>query len=196
MKNKVIFFILIFTIISLFFLVQRNNKRSEPVNSSAAPPIITPVQIETTNVMDSPDGSLTLILEEKNGLQSLFVTTIPNGQKVQIYKKETAGHKLEIPYNSWSPDNIYFFLKEKTPAINNYLVFQSSGNIFASDSPYLSVQELFRNKVPNYAIEDITGWAAPNLLLINARMITEDKKASFWFEVSSQLFIQLGTYFK
>ena len=182
MKDKVIFFILIVTIISLFFLVQRNNKRSEPVNSSAAPPIITPVQIETTNVMDSPDGSLKLILEEKNGLQTIFVTTIPEGQKVQIYKKETAGHKLEIPYNTWSPDNIYFFLK-------------SSGNIFASDSPYLSVQELFRNKVPNYAIEDITGWAAPNLLLINARMITEDKKASFWFEVSSQLFIQLGTYF-
>ena len=181
----------------LFVFVWRNNKKSQPLFISASPPVITPVQAEASNIMDSPDGSKTLTLEKKETLSSLFISSKSDEQRQQIFKKEETGSRsLSIPYNTWSPDNVYVFLKEKTPTINNYFVFQSSGDLFSNDLSYVSVQELFKKNVPDYLIEDVTGWADPNLLIINAKSIEGDKKVSFWFDVPSQLFIKLGTYFK
>lgn len=193
MRNKTIFFVITtITVIALFAIVKLNNRKSQPIITSAAPAAITPVRVETTSSMDSPDGSKTLTLDD-----SLSILSKPDGQKIRIYKKEEIGYrKLEIPFNTWSPDNIYVFLKERTPAIDNYLVFQSSGNMFSNNLPYISIQELFQKNLPNYSIEDVTGWAAPNLLIVNAKSNESGQKVSFWFDVSSQSFIQLGTYFK
>ena len=198
MRIKVIFFITVIAIVALFVMVQLNNKKSQPIITSAAPAVTAPVPTELlSSNMDSPDGSRTLTLEKKGMSYSLFISSKSEGQKVQIYKKEEVdSHKLEIPYNTWSPDNVYVFLKEKTPAIDNYLVFQSSGNLFSNGLSYVTVQELFKKNMPDYIIEDITGWAAPNLLIVNAKLISDDKKVSFWFDVPSQSFTQLGTYFK
>lgn len=196
MKIKIIPFVIIAAVIMLFVFVQKNNKKSQPIFTSAAPAIITPIPTEAANVMDSPDGNMTLTLEEKKALQSLFVSSKTDGKKIPIYKKEKVGsRKLEIPYNTWSPDNIYVFLKEKTPTIDNYLVFQSSGKLFSNNLPYVSIQELFNKSIPNYFIEDVTGWAAPNLLIINTRANESNNKVSFWFDVPNQSFTQLGTYF-
>ena len=177
----------------LFVFVQRNDKKSQPIFTSAAQPVITPVQTETLNFMDSPEGSKTLTLVSN----SLSILSKPDGQKILIFKNEkTDPYKLEIPYNTWSPDNVYVFLKEKTPTIDDYLVFQSSGNIFPNNSAYVSIQELFKKDVPDYSIEDVTGWAAPNLLIVNTKANETGNKVSFWFDVPSLSFIQLGTYFK
>ena len=193
MKLKTIFFIFIITFITLFVFILSNNKKSQTITTSAAtPPIITPIQVETVSVMDSPEGSKTLTIDG-----SLFVSSNPDGQKINIFKKEEIGAlKLEIPYNTWSPDNVYIFLKLKTSPVDDYLVFQSSGDLFPNNLPYVSIQELFKINVPDYTIEDVTGWAAPNLLIVNTKANESDEKVSFWFDVPSQSFIQLGTYFK
>jgi hypothetical protein len=91
---------------------------------------------------------------------------------------------------------VYFFLKEKTPHEEDYLVFRSSGELFSDDARALSVQQLFREKVKGYTIEDVTGWADPTLLVVNTKTVDGDTKVSFWFDVPNQTFIQLGTYFK
>lgn len=170
---KTFLFITITTAITLFVMVQRNNKTNQPVFSASIPVVITPVQTEAFNYMDSPDGTMTLKLISN----SLFVSSKSDGQERQIYKNEEINsHNLEIPFNTWSPDNVYIFLKEKTPSINNYLVFQSSGNLFSNNLPYMSIQELFKINVPNYSITDVTGWAAPNLLIINTKLIGETVK--------------------
>ncbi len=196
MKTKIIISIIAITVI-LLAVFQFNNKKSQTVITSAAPPIVTPIQVETSDAMDSPDGSKTLMLEKKGQFQTVATSSKTDGKKIQVYKEETLGsNRFKIPYNSWSPDNVYFFLVEKNPTYNNYFVFQSEGGLFPSNLPYTSIRELFNSKLPDYTIEDVTGWGGINLIIVNAKKISDDQKVSFWFDVPSQTFIQLGTYFK
>ncbi len=197
MKIKISILILIITLLAFFVTGELNNKKSKTIKTSAASPVITPIEVETTNSMDSPDGTRILTIEKKDNFYTIFVTSNLDDKKVQIFKKEKINSsQLEIPYNTWSPDNVYFFLKEKTAAIDNYLVFQSSGEIFLNNLSYLSIQEPFKLNAPDYTIEEVTGWAAPNLIVVNTKQNDFDNKSSFWYEVPSQAFIQLGTYFK
>ena len=131
------------------------------------------------------------------GFKHSFFTSIkPEETKQLIFRKEgVLSQNLSIPYNTWSPDNIYVFIKEATPTVNNYYVFFTSESSFSDSSQYLNIQSLFAEKVSDYIILDVTGWAAPNLLIVNAKENQSEKKVSFWFEVSSQSFLLLGTYF-
>lgn len=197
------FVIVVGTALAVFVTIQRGNTTNRSLISSAAAPIAQiPLPTEapagpTVSVMDSPEGSETLTLEKQGMVYSLFVTAKPDGQKVQIFTKEEPNSQtLEIPFNTWSVENNYVFLKEKTPSQMNYLVFQSNGSVFSNNSVSISVQEHFKEKVPNYEIEDVTGWAGNTSLIVNAKEVGGERKLSFWFEVPSQSFIQLGTYFK
>ena len=113
-----------------------------------------------------------------------------------IFAKElNKSQDLLIPYNTWSPDNKYLFLKEITPTTNNYYVLTASGAPLKEGVKYVNIQELFSQKQPDYSITDVTGWADPNLIVVNTKSNKEGRLVSFWFEVSSQVFIQLSTYF-
>ena len=113
-----------------------------------------------------------------------------------IFTKElNKSQDLLIPYNTWSPDNKYLFLKETTPTTNNYYVLTASGAPLKEEVKYVNIQELFSQKQPDYSITDVTGWADPNLIVGNTKSNKEGRLVSFWFEVSSQVFIQLSTYF-
>ncbi len=170
-----------------------------PVAAVVSPTTILPPQVQVYQ-MDSPEGSKTLEVEkvESTGLplHSIFVTSKSDGVSRKILNADTTYHNLAIPFNTWSPDTTYFFLEETTSDREDYLVFQSSGEPFSDEALSLSVQQLFKEKVEGYTIEDVTGWASESLLLVNTKEIDGDGKVSFWFEVPSQTFIQLGTYFK
>lgn len=197
MKIKISIFILILSFLTFFITAELNNKKNKTLTTSAASPAITPIETETTNSMDSPDGAMTLTIEKKDNFYTIFVTSNSDGKKVQIFRKEKINSsQLEIPYNTWSPDNIYFFLKEKNASVDDYLVFQSSGELFLNNLSYLSIQEAFKLSAPSFTIEEVTGWAAPNLIILNTKQNDSGNKVSFWFEVPSLAFIQLGTFFK
>lgn len=193
MKSKTILLITIIAFIAVSTFVLSSNKKKKTVLTSAAPPISSEINREVVpSLMDSPDGSMSLVLGDK-----LIVSSKADSQRVYELKKEMiSSNKLEIPYNTWSPDNVYVFLKEKTSDIDDYLVLKSSGDLFSSDQTHISIQDLFQKNLPNYVIEDVTGWAAPNLLVVNTKAKDSDQKISFWFDVPSQSFIQLSTYFK
>lgn len=202
---KPLFFIIVATGISLAFLTHRSYKIDTRVFSTLpdfltpTPTIIIPSPIQITS-MDSPDGTRTLTMERqqiKDHFRNSFFTSIKSEKTKQLIfrKEEVLSQNLSIPYNTWSPDNIYVFIKEATPTINNYYVFFTSGNSFPDSSQYLNIQSLFEKKVSDYTILDVTGWAAPNLLLVNAKKNQSEKKVSFWFDVTSQSFTLLGTYF-
>ncbi len=195
--------IVIGTALAVFVTVQRENTTNRSLISSAAAPIAqVPLPTEVpvgpvVSVMDSPEGAMTLTLEKQGAVYSVFISAKPDGQKEKIYSmEEPTSQTLEIPFNAWSVENNYVFLKEKTPLLTNYLVFQSNGEDFSNKSTFISVQEYFKEKVPNYEIEDVTGWAGNTSLIVNAKEVGGEQKLSFWFEVPSQSFIQLGTYFK
>ena len=202
---KTLFIILLATITSLVFLTYRNNRIDSrifsalPDSLAPTPTIIIPGPIQT-ELMDSPDGTRTLTMERQqikdNFKHSFFTSIKPEETKKLIFTKEGAlSQNLSIPYNTWSPDNIYVFIKEATPTVNNYYVFFTSGSSFSDSSQYLNIQSLFAEKVSNYTILDVTGWAAPNLLIVNSKKNQSEKKVSFWFDVSNQSFLLLGTYF-
>ncbi len=170
-----------------------------PVAAIVSPTTMPPPQVQVFQ-MDSPEGSKTLEVErvESTGLplHSIFVTSKSDGVSHKIITTDTTYHNLTIPFNSWSPDTTYFFLTETTSDSKDYLVFRSSGEPFTDEVLSLSVQQLFKEKVEGYTIEDVTGWADPTLLVVNTEAIDGGDKVSFWFDVPSQTFIQLGTYFK
>jgi hypothetical protein len=193
MNKKIsIFFILTVVVaFALFYTTGRGEKKTTMPESAPQPVAAAPVSKVST--MDSPEGSKTLTVDDG----SIYVSAKDESEKQLLYKKTIAqDENLEIPFNTWDPANTYFFLKDTTPESIEYLVFKSSGEKFTPDLPFLSVGEIFQSKVQGYVIEDITGWAAPDLLLVNAKQSSGDAKVSFWFEVPSRSFIQLSTYFK
>jgi len=208
LKHRLEMFVLITTgtALSLFFLLQRNNNMEKRVFSTAAMNSIvsdspTPVVLhpEVTSIMNSPDGmkSLTMIKEYSEGLSKYtFITTSPDTERIEIFtKKLEDSQNLSIPFNTWSPDNEYLFLTESTPTLNNYYVFSASGKLFSNSNPYVNIQELFLQKLPDYKIDDVTGWASSTLIVVNTSLLKNEQKVSFWFDVTNQSFIQLGTYF-
>lgn len=198
-------FIILTTGLSILFLTQRSYKADNRVYSALpdfptpTPMIIFSNPIQETS-MDSPDGTKILTMERqqmKDYVKYSFFTSSKSEPAKQIIfsKEEIPSQGLSIPYNTWSPDNVYVFLKESTPVVNNYYVFFTSGDKFPDNSQYLDILSLFAQHVSGYTISDVTGWAAPNLLLVNAKANQGEKKVSFWFDVTSQSFTQLGTYF-
>lgn len=176
---------------ALFIMVGKTQPRENSTPEAKMPIVIASTQ--TVSTMDSPEGSKTLTLEG----DSLFVSVKDSPEKQLLYKKKLESSELlEIPFNTWAPDNVYVFLKDKKLNENDYLVFQILGETFPEEAAFLSIQDLFNKKIQGYIIEDVTGWAAPNLLIVNAKLIEGDNKVSFWFDIPSQSFTQLGTYFK
>lgn len=173
--------------------------KAMPVAAVASPTSIPLPEVYVSH-MDSPEGSKTLEVErvESSGLplHSVFVVSQSDGALTRILHSDVSYQNLSIPFNTWSPDTVYFFLKEQAGGGDDYLVFQSSGENFAEGKRALSVQQLFQEQIQGFIIGDVTGWAAPTLLLVNTRETNGEGKVSFWFEVPSQTFIQLGTYFK
>jgi len=191
------------TAVALFITVQRNTTTSRFSFSSIGMPVVsTPFPTEAptgpvVSAMDSPEGSKTLTVEALDTTYSVFTSIKAEGDKKTIAQREEAlGQTLEIPYNTWSPNAAYFFLKEKSADTTDYLVFHSGGSLFSNGESSLSIQKLFQEKVPDYRIEEATGWGDNMLIIVNAISTEGENRASFWFDVTNQSFIRLGTYFK
>lgn len=204
---EMFFIITLGTALSLFVLVQRNNYNNQTSFSLSAmvptisitTPTSAPYPMQTSS-MGSPDGSMNLTMNSQRGkgtTKYTFFTSSPEGLDKVIFSKELAGaESLSIPYNTWSPDNRYIFLHESTSSsLHNYYVLNASGIPIKDEVKYVNIQELFSAKQPDYTIVEVTGWADPNLIIVNAKSNKENRVVSFWFEVSSQSFIALSTYF-
>ncbi|PIZ66248.1 hypothetical protein CO051_01145 [Candidatus Roizmanbacteria bacterium CG_4_9_14_0_2_um_filter_39_13] len=205
-KLKLIIALLIILIAGVGMLMFSQQKRTTETRASESVPdllSLSPIPVSQDldpEEMSSPDGKKKLILERQQTEEllkySLF-TSNESESKLIIYSKELpVAQAISIPFNTWSPDNIHFFVKESSPEKINYFVFLASGENFPDNVQYLSVQELFEEKVEGYFITDVTGWAAPSLLIVNTKENEGDDKVSFWLDVRSQSFIRLGTYFE
>jgi len=201
---EMFFIISLATAISLFVLVQRNKNMAQrvfsaiPEEQQATVPEVTPIPVQTTT-MDSPDGTRTLTMKKEQTsettVHSINVSDAGNVGQTIFNKELQDTQSLSIPYNTWSPDNKYFFLKESTPSVANYYVFSASGTPLSENVQYANIQDLFSQKFPDYQITDVTGWADPVLIIVNTTSNKTGQNASFWFDVTSLSFIQLGTFF-
>jgi hypothetical protein len=198
--------IILGTAASLFILMQYNQINYKIIfSTSAAPPfeltptIIPQVLTETAAVI-SPDGTwkMTMNKELKGATVSYsFLTSsnTDNHEQLIFNKTVSPSQNLTIPYNTWSPDDKYVFIKESTSMGDTYYVFNAGGDLFPDNSPYINVTDLFNLDLTDYVLTEITGWADQNLLIINTKTKQGDQGPSFWFEIPSRSFIQLSTHF-
>jgi hypothetical protein len=196
--------IIVGIMLAFFITAQRNNRRQpQRVAAVSIPFETTPIPPDPQeSIMDSPEGVKTLTMksqENSKGLTTytLYVTAKDEPLKNSTFsREEPPGQSLEIPFNTWSVGNDYFFLKEKTSSGIQDLVFRSNGASATVDEEYVSVQKAFKEKLPGYAIEEVTGWADRTYLIVNTTELSKGKKVTFWFDIPSQTFSKLGTYFR
>lgn len=184
-------FLLILAFVGVLFFTNSEKLTSL---SQQSPILIKPVAptpaVQNTEVHSS-DGEMNLIMQKQkqnDGLTtySFFTSDIAGNNKKLIFEKTAVvGVSMEIPHNSWSPDNKYVFLKENKPDSFDFFVFNASAENFSSSEKYIDVMPRFAESKIKYEMKDITGWDSPTLL--HAKTFGP----SYWFDITTKAFLQL-----
>ena len=163
-------------------------------------PTSIPIQESVTTVsQNSPDGKEIVTLKtQRNGSSTTYTITTTaadtNASKVVSSISTASQSAMTIPFNTFSPNNAYFFLKDDRSDGAHFLVFQTSGENFSTGEKYIDVSQRFAGYTSTYSLADVTGWGDNELLIVNAKSSQGDK-ASFWFVISSGGWIPLSNYF-
>lgn len=169
------------------------------LTSPSPSPAGTSEKTVNTETIEAPDGKLILIVREEkvdSGLKKTLTIQNLTGERTEIYSKTVpAGNVLSIPYNAFSPDNKYIFLKESTSTDTLYYVLATSGNPLTSDSAELEVTGNFYSKYTDFIITDVTGWGGINLLVVNTDNKSGGQGPSFWYELPGGGIIRLSNRF-
>ncbi len=165
----------------------QESENSTIVSAQAAEPKIKKTEVH------SADGEANALLEEESGRYSLYscdTSTCTN--KLLLFQTTVpASEKIELPFNTWSPDNKLVFIVKKGGGMTNYMVFRADGAAFANGEKFMDVATIFAQKQPELSLIDVTGWDSDTLLHVHA---AKDGKngPSFWFEIPSGAVIQLA----
>jgi len=187
MANQIKIVIPAFIVVAIFVgVVTVFSGKSQNPKPSLAALEPTPIVVQKTEIV-SPDGKVILLMNQKRSGDNIS-WTFSIGD-TQLYQ-ETLPKDIQfsIPFNTFAPDNKFIFIKKTSANLSSYIVLSSSGKS-------MEISELFYAKYSEYKITDITGWAAPNLLIVNTDKVGGGKGPSFWFDVSSKSFIRLSNRF-
>ncbi len=150
------------------------------------------LQPKNTEIL-SPDGKVVLTVKEeksKSSLTETFSISKVGDTPVQIYSKTMPlGSSIAVPYNTFSPDDKYIFLKESSPSATGYYSLPTKGG----DPVYFTDE--FSARYPEFKVTDVTGWGGLGLIIINVDKAVGGQGPSFWFEVASGAFIRLSDRF-
>lgn len=205
--------VLILTVaMSLFFVVWKNKHQPQfHVISSLPRQTITPtpssiplaslIPADTVTAQTSSDGTkkLSMKVTPNNDKTKTYTFSTADGfgmnEQVVFTKTLTSEKSMLIPFNTWSPDNKYFFIQQQGNEGNDFMVFTSLGTPFANGEAYLDITDVFKAKNTANTISQATGWASQNLIIFNTVKSDSTKGSSYWFEVPSKAIIQLSTEF-
>lgn len=154
----------------------------------------------------SPDGKLTLTVKampagrqeekEKDAATFIFfITEKATGVQKEIYREVGEDGSITIPFNTFSPDNKYFFLKKEVGGKTSYFVLSTAGIPLTKDSAFMEFSNSFENTYPDYKIDEVTGWGGLSLIVINTKKVNGGEGPSFWVDVPSGKFTQLSSHF-
>ena len=199
-----IFLISVVAAVSLYFVIQKNNQgqfngsmRIASINSPLAKP--DPEQSVFSQI--SPDGTKEVIMKiarNNDGTQTYsFYTADSSGvnEKYIFTRTLEKEENIVIPYNTWSPNNQYFFIQENAEEGTSIFAFKASGEAFSEEEVYFDVTDLFRKKETGNNFAEATGWASESLIILNTTKQDKTKGPSYWFELPSRAIIQLSTEF-
>ncbi len=213
---ETLFFILIASAIGIYVALHfQTPKKFNPVSVVASLPHFVAADPTPTPVVTSPvpkvtitsgissDGveKITLKTTENINLSTTYNIALINtttNVNTPLFTQTISGvSSMSIPFNVFSSDNSYLFLKVTLGANDvHFLVFKTDGTAFADGKSYVDITPLFSAYTSTYAIGDVTGWASPDLLVINTKKTDGLQGPSFWLEASSKNFIPLSTLFE
>lgn len=201
------------TFIGIFFALYSNNKSNIRTsfllpamenfqNPTPLPTQAPPPKIETSSQI-SPDGTkkltMTITTNKDNSKTYAFTTSeveVTNTTEQPLFDTTLSGtESMSIPYNTWSPNNLYVFLQHNTPGNSEAFIMKANGQSLAGDEQYYNVTVLFNAKNTGNTYQETTGWASNTLLIVNTTRPDGSKGPSYWFEVPSKAIIRLSTVF-
>lgn len=140
---------------------------------------------------ESADGSEVLTMRKQVNTDGSTAYYFYVDNNLVFARTLTNGETMSIPFNAWSPDNKNVFVKESN---GDYFVISSAVSTDLNSISDVNPVTFFNNKYPSYKLTDITGWAAPTLLVLN---INNDASTpiSMWFDIQSKSFIPLAVRF-
>lgn len=160
---------------------------TDPTATPTASPTV-PEKTITTSEVRSPDGSMKLTMKKTKNDTSAIYSLVVSGSEtpsVEIYAKTLTAGEISVPLNSWAPDNKHLFIIENDSAEDNYLIFKATGKAFANGESYIDFRSHYSEKMTEYALKDVTGWDAPDLLHVRTN------GPAYWFELGSNAFYRL-----
>lgn len=204
---KVLFltvFIIAFALVA-YALVFSSSKKAQ-LQQQSQPQVIAQTFAEvkpspkTTTIL-APDGKMDLVVkEEKSGdsmIDTFTVSDASGGPQTQIYSETLPqGTTITIPYNTFSPDNKYIFLRRTDSSGFTYFALRTDGKSVVGTEQTVDFVSLFKEKYSaEYTITDVTGWGGMTLIVINVNKTDGSQGLSFWYDVASNSFIPLATRF-
>lgn len=145
----------------------------------------TPIPQTSTGANISPDGRETLTMKIDSSAQDTNYSFYDTLGRINFSKTVPSTNNMSIPFNTWSPNDKYAFVKEVGPTQTNYWVLPAGINL----------TDYFAQKLPNYQLGDVTGWASDVYLIVNTNNPNGSVGPSFWFDITSKNFIILATRF-
>ncbi|MDP2637816.1 MAG: hypothetical protein Q8P26_02035 [Candidatus Levybacteria bacterium] len=205
LEVEAIFLISMAAAVSIFFVVYKNNNFSQQFNVLSPLPTQNEIEVVAPRIATasqiSPDGVKKVIMkvtENLNGTKTYdFSTADGDGLNEQhIFTKTLDSlNSITLPFNTWSPDDKYFFVQENLGNIKNVLVFKALGEQFSAEEDYLNATDSFIQKDTGNNFDTATGWASETLIIMNTTKPDNTKGPSYWFEVPSKAIIRLSTEF-
>lgn len=165
-------------------------------------PVVTnPIVKVDTASQPTPDGKKKLLMEathKKDTSTYVFTTSDGSGGNIEplftttVQASASATEGLNIPFNTWSPDNKYLFIQTND---GDAWVFNATGEEIVTGQRYFDVRDLFNAAGKKDTYKVTTGWASETLLIVNTLAPDKTKGSSYWFEVPSKAIIQLSSQF-
>lgn len=172
---------------------------------ASLPSVQAPAEVVAPKISEasqiSPDGEKKVLMRttenNDNTTAYEFFTTNGDGSNKQLIFSQilTSPSNMSVPYNTWSPDDKYFFIQENSGINTKIMVFKVTGEAFSETEKYLDAAEIFRKQNTGNNFDEATGWASETLIIINTTKEDGSKGHSYWFEVPSKAIIQLSTDF-
>jgi hypothetical protein len=181
--------------VSVFFILKSLKNQPSNLSNHEKPAYVPPVAVADSpklSTIEAPDGKNKLVAKEektKDGVNYVFsvVNEATGVSKTVLTKSVPVGTVISIPFNTFSPDDKYIFLKEVSPSGTTFIVP-------VGDQTF-DVVGMFAEKHPDFIVTDVTGWGGMTLLVVNTDKKSGGQGPSFWFDVTSKSFIQLNNRF-
>lgn len=156
--------------------------------------VITPVEASGPIQKDSPDGKLTLLMNTITDKTGVTYTFTVSGKQIFV-KTVDSSTTISIPYNTWSPNGKYIFLKEEGPGGIRFFALLTTVLSSDQNDQTADITNLFTKKYSDLKIGDVTGWGGMGEIVVNSVKSDGTRGPSFWFEMPSHNIVQLSTRF-